>query len=331
MGSSHRQGAHASGAPRLMDQVRDRIRRLGLALRTEEAYCGWIVRFIRSNGMRHPREMGAPEVEAFLTLLASKHQVAASTQNQALSALLFLYREVLGIELPWMDDIRRAKRPERVPVVLTRDEVRRVFEQLAGVHWLVCGLLYGSGLRLLEALRLRVLDLDLTRLELTVRQGKGGKDRRTMLAQPMLEPLQLQLATVRQLHERELGLGQGRVLLPNAFARKSPKASTEWRWQFVFPAGQRSQDPRSGHVGRHHLHESGVQKAVRAAVVRAGVDKHASCHAFRHSFATHLIEDGYDIRTVQELLGHSDVSTTQIYTRVLNRGRLAVRSPLNRR
>lgn len=330
MGSSHRQGAHASGSPRLMDQVRDRIRRLGLALRTEEAYCGWIVRFIRSNGMRHPREMGAPEVEAFLTLLASKHQVAASTQNQALSALLFLYREVLGIELPWMEDIRRAKRPERVPVVLSRDEVRRVLAQLEGAHWLVCGLLYGSGLRLLEALRLRVLDLDLSRLELTVRQGKGGKDRRTMLAQPMLDPLQLQLASVRQLHERERALGQGHVLLPNAFARKSPRASAEWRWQFVFPAGQRSQDPRSGHVGRHHLHESGVQKAVRAAVIRAGVDKHASCHTFRHSFATHLLEDGYDIRTVQELLGHSDVSTTQIYTHVLNRGGLAVRSPLDR-
>jgi len=330
MESWHRQEAHASAVPRLMDQVRDRIRRLGMAKRTEEAYCGWIVRFIRSHGMRQPREMGAPEVEAFLTLLASRHQVAASTQNQALAALLFLYREVLGIELPWMDDIRRAKRPERVPVVLKRDEVRRVLGQLQGVHWLVCSLLYGSGMRLLEALRLRVLDFDFSRLEVTVRHGKGGKDRRTMLARPTVEPLQLHLAAVRQMHERDAAVGEGRVLLPNALARKSPKASGEWRWQFVFPANRRSQDPRSEHLGRHHLDESGVQRAVRAAVTRARVDKHATCHTFRHSFATHLIEDGYDIRTVQELLGHRDVSTTQIYTHVLNRGGLAVRSPLDR-
>ena len=313
-----------------MDQVRDRLRRLGMAKRTEEAYCGWIVRFIRSHGMRHPREMGAPEVEAFLTLLASRHQVAASTQNQALAALLFLYRQVLGVELPWMEDIQHAKRPERLPVVLSRDEVRAVLAELSGVPWLVASLLYGSGLRLLEALRLRVMDLDLPRLELTVRQGKGGKDRRTMLAQPMLEPLRLQLDAVRELHARDGARGQGRVLLPHALSRKYPSASAEWRWQFVFPAHGLSRDPRSGHVGRHHLHESGVQKAVRAAVQRAGVYKRATCHTFRHSFATHLLEDGYDIRTVQELLGHSDVSTTQIYTHVLNRGGLAVRSPLDR-
>jgi integron integrase len=330
MGSSHRQEARASGSPRLMDQVRNRIRRLGMARITEDAYCGWVVRFIRSHGMRHPREMGAPEVEAFLTLLASRDHVAASTQNQALAALLLLYREVLGIELPWMDDIRRAKRPERVPVVLTRDEVRRVLGQLQGVHWLVCGLLYGSGLRLLESLRLRVLDLDLSRLEVIVRQGKGGNDRRTMLAQPLVEPLQVHQAAVRQLHERDAAVGQGRVLLPNALARKSPKASAEWRWQFVFPSKGRSQDPRSEHFGRHHLDESGVQRAVRAAVARARVDTHATRHTFRHSFATHLLEDGYDIRRVQELLGHREVSTTQIYTHVLNRGGLAVRSPLER-
>jgi integron integrase len=312
-----------------MDQVRDRIRRLGLARRTEDAYCGWIVRFIRAQGMRHPRDMGAPEVEAFLTLLASRHQVAASTQNQALAALLFLYREVLGVTLPWMDDIRRAKRPERLPVVLTREEVVRLLDRLEGVHWLVAGLLYGGGLRLMEALRLRVLDLDFGRAEVAVRHGKGGKDRRTVLAQPLLGPLQAHLASVRALHERDLARGQGRTVLPGALALKYPRAAQEWRWQFVFPAQRLSRDPRSDHVGRHHLDASCVQKAVRSAVQRAGIDRHATCHTLRHSFATHLIEDGYDIRTVQELLGHADVSTTQIYTHVLNRGGRGVRSPLS--
>jgi integron integrase len=314
-----------------MDQVRERIRRLGLARRTEDTYCGWIRRFILENGKRHPREMGAAEVEAFLTLLASRDQVAASTQNQALAALLFLYRQVLGVELPWMDNIRRAKRPERLPVVMSREEVRRVLAELRGTSALVASLLYGSGLRLLEALRLRVLDLDLARCEITVRHGKGGKDRRTMLAPSLVEPLRVHLESVRLLHERDLDSAGGRTLMPGAYARKSPQASAEWRWQFVFPAARISADPRSGHRGRHHLDESGVQKAVRAAVGRAGVEKHASCHTFRHSFATHLIEDGYDIRTVQELLGHSDVATTQIYTHVLNRGGSAVLSPLDRR
>lgn len=312
-----------------MDQVRDRIRRLGLARRTEVAYCGWIARFIRAQGMRHPRDMGAPEVEAFLTMLASRHQVAASTQNQALAALLFLYREVLGVALPWMDDIRRARRPERLPVVLTREEVGRLLGRLEGVHGLVAGLLYGGGLRLLEALRLRVLDLDFASAEVAVRHGKGGKDRRTVLPQPLVKPLQAHLASVRALHERDLACGQGRTLLPGALALKYPRAAQEWRWQFVFPAKRLSRDPRSAHVGRHHLDASCVQKAVRNAVRLAGIHKHATCHTLRHSFATHLIEDGYDIRTVQELLGHADVSTTQIYTHVLNRGGRGVRSPLD--
>ncbi|MFM8354767.1 MAG: integron integrase [Gammaproteobacteria bacterium] len=314
--------------PRLLDAVRARIRRLGLALRTEEAYVGWIVRFIRANQRRHPRELGGPEVEAFLTNLAVEGQVAASTQNQALAALLFLYREVLGIELPWMDGIQRAKRPVRLPIVLSRAEVAAVLDHLKGVHWLVANLLYGSGLRLLEGLRLRVQDLDFGRGEITVRHGKGSKDRRTMLPASLNEPLRAQLAHARRLHERDLRAGFGAVWLPDAPARKYPDAPRNWRWQFVFPATQRGPDPRSGIVRRHHLHESAVQRAVRRAVMSAGIAKRASYHTLRHSFATHLLESGYDIRTVQELLGHADVSTTQIYTHVLNRGPNAVRSPL---
>jgi integron integrase len=327
----HRQPASpgTDRPPRLLDAVRARTRRLGLALRTEKAYVGWIVRFIRANQRRHPRELGGPEVEAFLTSLAVEGQVAASTQNQALAALLFLYREVLDIELPWMDGIQRAKRPVRLPIVLTRAEVAAVLDHLNGVHWLVANLLYGSGLRLLEGLRLRVQDLDFGRGEITVRHGKGGKDRRTMLPASLHEPLRAQLAHARRLHERDLRAGFGAVWLPDALARKYPDAPRDWRWQFVFPATQRGPDPRSDAVRRHHLHESAVQRAVRRAVMSAGIAKRASCHTLRHSFATHLLESGYDIRTVQELLGHADVSTTQIYTHVLNRGPNAVRSPLD--
>lgn len=309
--------------------MRARIRRLGLAQRTERAYIGWIVRFIRANDRRHPRELGGPEVEAFLTGLAVQGQVASSTQNQALSALLFLYREVLNIELPWIDDIQRAKRPVRVPVVLTRAEVASVLDQLDGLHWLVASLLYGSGMRLLESLRLRVQDLDFARGEITVRNGKGGKDRRTMLPVSLREPLSAQLAESRRVHERDLRAGYGAVWLPNALARKYPNAAREWRWQYVFPATQRSVDHRQNVVRRHHLHESAVQRAVKRAVTSARLTKRATCHTLRHSFATHLLEGGYDIRTVQELLGHADVSTTQIYTHVLNQGPNAVRSPLD--
>lgn len=315
--------------PRLMDQVRDRARRLGLARRTERAYSGWIRRFILYHHKRHPAQLGAREVEAFLTSLAVERRVAASTQNQALAALLFLYREVLGVHLPWMDQIRRARRPERVPVVLSREEVQAVLAELVGVHWLAASLLYGSGLRLLECLRLRVQDVDFDRREITVRTGKGNKDRRTMLPLSLHQAIRARLAEVRRLHQRDLELGFGAVWLPDALVGKYPNAPREWGWQWIFPARQRSTDPATGTVRRHHLHESVLQRAVKRAVRAAGVTKRASCHTFRHSFATHLLEGGYDIRTVQELLGHVDVRTTQIYTHALNRGPNAIRSPLD--
>ncbi|HVR81417.1 MAG TPA: integron integrase [Luteimonas sp.] len=319
-----------AAAPRLLDQVRARIRRLGLARRTEEAYVGWIRRFILANGKQHPRTMGAHEVEAFLTGLAMHGQVAASTQNQALAALLFLYRQVLGLDLPWMQDIQRAKRPKRLPVVLSREETAALLGELTGVTWLMGSVLYGSGLRLMECVRLRVKDVDFGRKEITVRQGKGGKDRRTMLPAMLLEPLQAQLREARRLHERDLVAGFGEVWLPDALARKYVNAGQEWAWQYVFPARARSVDPRSGVMRRHHLDETVLQRAVKAAVRSCGVAKPATCHTLRHSFATHLLEAGYDIRTVQELLGHKDVATTQIYTHVLNRGAGGVLSPLDR-
>lgn len=324
-------GARQAGeAPRLLDRVRLRIRRLGLAIRTEEAYVGWIRRFILACDKRHPETMGAREVEWFLSRLASEGKVSASTQNQALAALLFLYREVLGVDLPWMHDIRRAKRPERLPVVLTRDEVARVLGQMEGMCWLMASLLYGSGLRLMECLRLRVQDVDLARREITVRHGKGGKDRRTMLPAACVGALQRQLDVARETHRRDLGEGFGETWLPDALARKYPKAGREWVWQYVFPARERSVDPRGGAVRRHHVDEKVLQRAVARAVRAVDLQKRATCHTLRHSFATHLIEAGSDIRTVQELLGHADVSTTQVYTHVLQRGGLGVLSPLDR-
>lgn len=320
----------AERSPRLLEAVRMRMRRLGMSLRTEDAYTAWIRRFVLVNGKRHPREMGACEVERFLTLLASRDRVAASTQNQALAALLFLYREVLGISLPWMEHIRRAKRPERVPTVLSRDEVDRLLGAMVGRSWLVASLLYGSGLRLLECLRLRIKDLDFARGELVVRDGKGGKDRRTMLPQALFAPLHAQMAEAQRVHAHDLAQGFGRVALPGALARKYPFADRDTAWQYVFPASTRSIDPRDGMERRHHVDESVIQRAVKAAVRRAGIVKRASCHTLRHSFATHLLESGHDIRTVQELLGHADVSTTQVYTHVLNRGAHGVASPLDR-
>jgi integron integrase len=301
-----------------------------MSIRTEEAYVGWARRFILANGKRHPRTMGAREVEAFLTHLANAGHVAVSTQNQALSALLFLYREVLQIELPWMENIQRAKRPRRLPVVLSREEVAALLAEMEGVTWLMASLLYGSGMRLMECLRLRVQDVDFVRREITVRRGKGGKDRRTMLPAMIIDALQGQLAEARRVHERDLAAGFGAVWLPDALARKYTHAAREWAWQYVFPAGSRSTDPRTGVTHRHHVDESLLQRAVKLAVRRARIDKPATCHTLRHSFATHLIESGYDIRTVQELLGHKDVSTTQIYTHVLNRGGHGVQSPLDR-
>jgi integron integrase len=319
----------ANHAPRLLEVVKARLRAKHYSPRTEEAYVGWIRRFIRFHRPRHRRVLGESDVTAFLTSLAVQQGVAASTQNQALSALIFLYGEVLGVELDWLRGLIRARRPERLPVVLTQDEVRRVLAQLDGTVWLMASLLYGAGLRLLERAELRVKDVDLARRELRVRDGKGRKDRVTMIPARLLAPLSEQLARVRRQHEADLRRGDGWVALPDALMRKSPNAGRELGWHWLFPATRTYVDPTSGQRRRHHLHESVLQKAVKEAVRRAGLTKPATCHTFRHSFATHLLESGYDIRTIQELLGHSDVSTTMIYTHVLNRGGRGVRSPLD--
>ena len=320
--------------PRLLDLVRARVRRLGMSIRTEQAYVGWIRRFILANGKRHPRELGEKEVEAFLTLLAVRGGVAPSTQTQALAALLFLYREVLRADLPWLENIQRAKAQRRIPVVLTRGEVERVLATMTGVTWLIASLLYGTGMRLMEAMRLRIKDLEFTRSIITIRSGKGGKDRITMLPGSLVPALEQQVAEARRVHAHDLDRGFGEVWLPHALARKYSNAAREWCWQYAFPAPSRSVDPRERPPRterRHHLDEQVVQRAMRRAVLAARIDKPATCHTLRHSFATHLLEAGYDIRTVQELLGHSDVSTTQIYTHVLNRGAHGVLSPLDRR
>ena len=316
--------------PGLLEKVRERCRVRHLSLRTEQAYSAWIWRFIRANAGVHPRKLGKIEVEAFLTRLAAEGGVAASTQNQALSALLFLYREVLAIDLPWLSEVVRAKRPRRVPVVLSRDEVGRMLTMLDGRLWLQAALLYGTGLRLMECLRLRVKDVDFERGEITVRAGKGNKDRRVPLPQRLREPLAAAIERVRLLHEQDRALGLAGVWLPDALERKYPHAGHELGWQYVFPASAPSRDPRSGLLRRHHVDEASLQRAVQTARRKAGIVKPATCHTLRHSFATHLLEAGYDIRTIQELLGHKDVATTQIYTHVLNRGPLAVYSPLDR-
>ncbi len=315
--------------PKLLDQVRATLRAKHYSRRTETSYVDWIIRYIRFHDLRHPRDLDAAAVTAFLTHLAVDLQVAAATQNQARSALLFLYREVLGISLDALHDIVAAKAPKRLPTVLTRDEVRSVLHHLSGTYRLIGQLLYGSGLRLMESVRLRVQDVDFAQHQLTVRDGKGQKDRVTMLPVQLVEPLGDHLRLVRRLHDEDLEQGYGEVYLPFALERKYPQASRAWGWQYVFPAGQRSTDPRSGMVRRHHLGERSVQAAVTRAVRASGITKRASCHTFRHSFATHLLEAGYDIRTVQELLGHDDVQTTMIYTHVLNRGGRGVRSPMD--
>lgn len=320
--------AHST-SPRLLDQVREVIRIKHYSIRTEQAYLQWIKRYIIFHGKRHPKTLGADELRAFLSDLAIRGQVSASTQNQALNAILFMYREVLKIELPWIDDVQRAKRSQRLPVVLTRQEVQALLAQFEGTIWLMAGITYGGGLRLLECLRLRVKDLDLDRCELTVRDGKGQKDRITMLPRTLVEPLRTHLARVRHLHERDIAEGFGRVYLPFALDRKYPNADLEWGWQYVFPGSRRTIDPRSGVERRHHVNPEVLQRAVRNAVRKANIIKPASVHTLRHSFATHLLESGYDIRTVQELLGHADVKTTMIYTHVLNRGGRGVVSPLD--
>jgi integron integrase len=317
------------GKPRLLDQVRQACRLRHYSIRTEQAYVDWIRRFILFHAKRHPLEMGAAQINQFLTHLAVEGHVSASTQNQAFSALLFLYQKVLETDPGRIEGVIRARRPRRLPVVLTRPEVRLVLDQLSGTYRLIAQLLYGSGLRLLECLRLRVKDVDFDQGEITVRHGKGGKDRRTMLPASLKAELTAHLDRVRRLHQQDLARGFGAVLLPDALDRKLPAAATDWRWQFVFPSARLSIDPRSGEKRRHHAHEGSVGREVTSAVVRAGLSKRATSHSFRHSFATHLLEAGYDIRTVQELLGHEDVSTTMIYTHVLNKGGKGVKSPLD--
>ncbi|HYJ95853.1 MAG TPA: integron integrase [Vicinamibacterales bacterium] len=320
----------ASGnQPRLLDQVREVIRMRHYSIRTEQAYVQWIRRFILFNGKRHPREMGAAELTAFLSDLATRHHVAASTQNQALNAVLFLYRDVLKIDLPWLDEVQRAKKPQHLPVVFTREEVKALLAQLQGTTWLMAMLTYGSGLRLLECLRLRVKDVDFHYKQLLIRDAKGQKDRVTMLPNSLMEPIRTHLVRVRQLHEIDLRDGFGCVHLPHALAVKYPAADREWGWQYVFPSSRRSIDPRSGIERRHHAPEDALQRAVKQAIRKAAIVKPGSVHTLRHSFATHLLESGYDIRTVQELLGHADVKTTMIYTHVLNRGGRGVVSPVD--
>ncbi len=319
----------APDRPRLLERVRLRIRAHHYSRRTEKAYVAWIRRFILFHDRRHPGRLGAPEITGYLSHLASTRRVSASTQNQALSAIVFLYRDVLGRELVGIEDAVRARRPVRLPLVLAREEVHAVLSRLHGRVWLMCALLYGAGLRLLECCRLRVKDVDLLRQEITVHDGKGGKDRVTVLPARLAEPLRAQLERVHRQHLRDLDGAAGYVALPCALEAKFPNANREWPWQWVFPARRLYVDAATGQRRRHHLHETVLQRAFAEAVRAAGLLKPATCHSLRHSFATHLLETGYDIRTIQELLGHTDVSTTMIYTHVLNRGGRGVRSPLD--
>ena len=321
--------ASPPSSPRLLDRLREEIRTRHYSIRTESTYVDWARRFILFHDKRHPKDMGAAEVAAFLTHLATERGIGASTQNQAKSALLFLYGQVLRLELPWLDEIVSAKNSRKLPVVLTIAEVRALLMELSGSAGLVASLLYGTGMRLLEGLRLRVKDIEFERRELLVRDGKGRKDRVTVLPENLILPLQQQFAEIRALHGADLNAGFGSVWLPDALAVKYPTAPYAWGWQWVFPSPTRSTDPRSGEIRRHHLHEQSVQRAVAVAAKRAGIVKPCSPHVLRHSFATHMLQAGYDIRTVQELLGHSDVSTTMIYTHVMNRGGRGVRSPLD--
>jgi integron integrase len=315
--------------PKLLEQVSAKMRVKHYSLRTEKSYTDWIKRYIWHFDKRHPKDMGAAQVEAFLTHLAVERNVSASTQNQAKSALLYLYKEVLGVELPWLDNVTQAKVLQRLPVVLTQAEVQAVLTRMDGTMWLIASLLYGSGLRIMETLRLRVKDVDFARREILVREGKGFKDRVTMLPVSLIEPLKAHLLKVQALHQDDLNSGHGEVFMPMALDRKYPSAGRDWSWQYCFPSVKLSVDPRSKIIRRHHADEKTVQRAVKKAVKLAGLVKLATPHTLRHSFATHLLAGGYDIRTVQELLGHADVATTMIYTHVLNKGGKGVSSPLD--
>lgn len=324
-----RQGKAESGPPRLLEVAGEAIRRRHYSRRTEETYLHWMKRFILFSGKRHPRDLGAADVTAFLNHLAVERHVAAATQNQALAALLFLYKEVLAEPLPWLDEVVHAKRPVRRPSVLTSGEAQKMLAKMHGAKWLMASLLYGAGLRLRECLNLRVKDVDFGYRQIIVRDGKGGKDRITILPAQVVEPLQSHFAQVKLLHERDLVEGYGDVELPDALMRKYPRAPYEWGWKFVFPSHKRSVDPATGVIRRHHVYENYLIRGVKEAARAAGIAKHVSCHTLRHSFATHLLENGYDIRTVQELLGHSSVETTMIYTHVMNKGGRGVKSPLD--
>ena len=315
--------------PKLIDQLVEAMRTRHYSPRTEQAYVSWVKRYIRFHKMRHPKDMGEPEINAFLTHLATDSKVSASTQNQALSALLFLYRYVFGIDIGDLGDVVRARKSQRVPIVMTRDETRAVLSKMSGDTKLMASLLYGSGLRLSECLTLRVQDLDFDGGQITVFNGKGNKDRVTMLPEGLKEPLRAHLQRIRAMHTADLADGCGRVQIPEALERKYPGAPVEWKWQWVFPQRHRWKDPATGEQGRHHIDESILQRAVKDAVTQAGITKRVGCHTFRHSFATHLLAAGYDIRTIQELLGHKSVTTTMIYTHVLNKGGLGVTSPLD--
>lgn len=331
MSSWHARSQSPGPRPKkLMDEVRDALRTRHYSPRTEKAYCHWITRYIRFHNYRHPSEMVEPEINEFLTHLAVNEHVSASTQAQALSSLLFLYRNVIGYQVGEIEGLIRAKATRRLPVVMTPDEVTSLLHQLPTEYRLVASVLYGSGLRLMECLQLRVQDLDMAQSQITVRRGKGDKDRLTMLPNSLKPQLTQHLEVVRRIHEGDLADGYGRVPLPKALVRKYPKAATDWAWQWVFPQQCRWRDPVTGEQGRHHVHETLVQRAVKDAARKAGISKKVTCHTLRHSFATHLLESGYDIRTIQELLGHSSVNTTMIYTHVLNRGGLGVRSPIDR-
>ncbi|HEY7786445.1 MAG TPA: integron integrase [Pyrinomonadaceae bacterium] len=316
--------------PKLLNEVRNVMRTRHYSLRTEKTYINWIKQFIIFHKKRHPAELGGTEVAQFLSHLAVNRNVAASTQNQALAALLFLYRYVLKLELPWLEEVQRAKKPSRLPLVFTREEVQAILAQLTHTNWLMASLLYGSGLRLMECLRLRIKDVDFEYQQLTVRDGKGAKDRRTILPVTLVASLKQHRDRVKSLHQRDLRQGFGSVFLPHALNRKYPNASREWAWQYLFPAKKLSRDPLSGEIRRHHVGENALQRAIKGAIQAADIAKPGSCHTLRHSFATHLLEVGYDIRTVQELLGHQDLNTTMIYTHVLNRGGRGVRSPLDK-